>query len=215
MIATETPKTHPRLDNIAARIRAVREGLRLTVVDAAKKARISRTSMTNWENGKVQMPDEEHLGYFAKATQVSLDWLASGKGPKPMILANFGKQDDDVVFDDERYEPIPEVSGSMALHSTGLDLTARTHWVIPNDVLLLAFNAEPGDLVIQRVVTSDGAVNKGEYVLIDVSRKIINEPGIYLIAGRNGLPAQRVSITDTDHTGDAALGRIMGVFRPT
>lgn len=213
-MASERPKAQLKLDNLSRRIRAVREALRLTVIEAAAKSKVSRTSFHLWERGTIKMPNRDNLGHFAKAADISLDWLLTGSGDKPAVLTGARRGDAHSAGDRDN-EPIPEISGSMAAHATAIDLTARAHWTIPADVLQLGFNADPGDLVMQRVVTSDDVLGKGEYILIDTRRNRVDEPGIYLLAGRDGLPAERIhnpSVAETE--GRAVLGRIMGVLRP-
>lgn len=232
-----TPKLHVRLDTRGARIRAVREAAKLTVNDASKVAGVSRQTFTKWQKDEVQECDIVALGKFCVATDITLDWLVTGRGPKPGIISmnrrtrdaarNGGGKDDD---DGNETWPIPEITGSMVAHARQLDLAPVKHWTVPDDVLTLVFNSEPDHVVMQRVTASDRSVERGDYLLIDISRVKFDDAGTYLVTTDDADAAFRVElewvegklkprypdeIDEAQWNNLRVLGRVMALMRPT
>lgn len=240
-------KDLPQLDTIGGRIKAVRMALKLRLGDTANKIGVSRTSLGQWEADAVKNPDVEKLAAFTSLTDVSLDWLIEGKGDDPEFLAQARRSKPRVVTEESGIDArtrraatqpqVPEVASSMAAHATAIDMTPRAFWSIPQEVLELGFNVEPSHAVVKRVVTREGGdfgLSRGDYVLVDISRTRIDEPGTYLLADPEGKSARRARVEERagrleivvlsdDVVRDnpqapednvVVLGRVMGIFRP-
>lgn len=233
-----------QLETMGGRIRAVRKAKKLRLGVAAQKIGLSRTSFTNWEADVVTNPDTGKLRRFSSLVDVSLDWLIDRKGDDPEFLnvpspptkraAKTAPQSDSAS---KSVSDIAEIAAPLSAHGRGIDLTPRHVWSIPTDVLELGFNCNVETTVVKRIVTRDGqdfGLGRGDYVLIDVSRTRIDEPGIYLVADPDGHSARRVLVTidndelritimadDTERSSPRdngenlqVLGRVMGVFKP-
>lgn len=243
----EIGKESPQLDTLGGRIRAVRTALKMRLGDTANKIGVSRTSLGAWEADEVKNPDVDKLAAFTSLTKISLDWLVEGTGDDPEFLAARRTAKPRLVTDDATPDPksrrspmqeqVPEVAPSLAAHASAIDMTPRAYWSMPHEVLELGFNVEPSHAIIKRVVTREGSefgLSRGDYVLIDVSRTRIDEPGTYLLADPEGKSARRarvelqngklqIVILSDDVVRDnpqaaeeniVVLGRVMGVFHP-
>jgi len=65
---------------LASRIRVARQRTGLTQAQLAHAVRVARTSVTNWEC-ELARPSASHLKTLARFTEVSFEWLATGRGP--------------------------------------------------------------------------------------------------------------------------------------
>ena len=244
----EIGKEPLQLDTLGGRIRAVRTALNMRLGDTANKIGVSRTSLGQWEAGAVKKPDVDKLAAFTSLTKISLDWLIEGNGDDPEFLLQARRTaKPTLVTEDASADPssrrammqeqVPEVAASLVAHASAIDMTPRALWSIPREVLELGFNVEPNNAIIKRVVTREGSefgLSRGDYVLIDVSRTRIDEPGTYLLADPEGKCARRarvearddrlqIVILSDDVVRDnpqavdndvVVLGRVMGIFRP-
>ncbi len=66
-------------DNLTARIRLARRIAGQSQNGLAKLVGIGRSAIANWECGRAH-PSTPHLMQLARATGVSFEWLATGKG---------------------------------------------------------------------------------------------------------------------------------------
>lgn len=128
---------------------------------------------------------------------------------------------------------IAEIKPRLSAHARELDTTPQASWSIPREVMTLGFNCDPVHGFIHRVTMdeppmADGTpINRGDYILIDPTRDVINEAGVYYVADPNGVEAQRIVVTIEDgktvakshRTGEPVeianlrvLGRTMAVF---
>ncbi len=64
------------------RIKEAREDLRISQPELAKRARVTKSAVSQWENGSTKELKADHLLAVAKALNVSPEWLATGRGPK-------------------------------------------------------------------------------------------------------------------------------------
>jgi transcriptional regulator with XRE-family HTH domain len=242
--------TEATLDVMGGRMRALRvaRGLRVNVV--AKTIGVSRTTYSDWEAGHVKNPDTTKLGKFATLTDCTLDWLLERKGVEPNLTpVDKGTRRQRRKAAPASLElsagaprgasdlPIAEIAAPMSAHASELNLTPRALWVIPGQILEISFNILPEHAVLQRALTRTGTnlpFARGDYLLIDVSRTKIDEPGTYMMADPDGKSARRAFVIDQDgqltasvwvddlsrdQPGSAVdnhvcLGRVMGIFKP-
>ena len=64
------------------RIKEAREDLHISQSELAKRARVTKSAVSQWENGSTRELKAGHLLAVAKALNVSPDWLVTGRGPK-------------------------------------------------------------------------------------------------------------------------------------
>jgi len=79
-------------------------------------------------------------------------------------------------------------------------------------------HCDPEQAVIKRVkigyTASDGTpVLRGDYVLIDASRNVVSEPGIYYVADPDRREAKRVIVNADEQTGEL-IARLPGRADP-
>jgi transcriptional regulator with XRE-family HTH domain len=236
---------------VGSRIRAVRLARDLSGEDIAKKLKIARPTLVNWETGATVNVPDERIDAFAKLTQVSAKWLRDGQGDPPPL--DFSKVPEKyrkapagrLVADQTPLPPsnviqleshgaqVTEITPRASAHAKALDTAPQATWSIPREVLTLGFNCDPEQGFIKRVPSdgpplADGTpVNRGDYVLIDSSRNVINEPGLYYVSDPTGKEVRRVVVTkdgeklvgtlqltnqSIDLEGLEVLGRAMAVF---
>lgn len=225
LTAERDQKLPPGLETLGKRLRAVTKARKVTDGEAAKSAKVSRTTFSQWKNDAVKHPDLAGLGAFAAAHDVTLDWLVSGTGPAPVLAAMVdgvpvpkrprSKADPASNSGGSDLVQVPEISPSLAAHARGINRDPRAVWVLPRGVLELGFGCEPAGAVLQRMQTAFGPLAKDAFVIIDTTRETVDEPGIYLLTDAEAPAARRVSVDDTllsPEPGQKVLGRIMGVF---
>lgn len=236
------------LDTLGKRLRHTRTTRGIKIGELAHQLGISRTSLNQWESGAVKNPDTIKLGEFSRICDCNLDWLIKGESdeekqelatsarrPRTKRSRSGGTSDDENAL--KIGSVVPEVASSLTAHAQAWDMTPRAHWSIPEQILELGFNAEPKSCIMERVSTRDGAefgLDRGDYVLIDTSRRLIDEPGIYILADPRALSAHRALVTAENTTlritvvadddqkvypresadNPTALGRVMGIFKP-
>ena len=64
------------------RIKEAREDLHISQPELAKRARVTKSAVSQWENGSTRELKAGHLLAVAKALNVSPDWLVTGRGLK-------------------------------------------------------------------------------------------------------------------------------------
>lgn len=202
------------LDTLGGRIRAARKGNKLTIGEAAARIDISRTSLSQWENGGVLEPNTENLIAFTELTNITLDWLLSRKGEDPKFLSNPQRSP---PRDSRAIQPavsgLPEVSPLLTLHARALDPTPRNIWFIPEDAIELALHAASDATVVMRINarhSEDCGLSRGDYVLIDTSYQAIDDDGLYLVTAPD---AKAAFFSRTAGETMTVLGRIMAIIK--
>lgn len=221
------------LATLGGRIRAARQLKGLSTAEAADEIDVSRSALSTWERGVVANPPEDKLKQFAKLTGVEYVWLkdASGQPPgmTPKAIHLVPQPQFPILPPDQAQPPatlqlpapgsvapmIAEIKASRHVHANELDLTPQASWSIPREVLTIGFNCDPENAVIKRVMMPvtmpDGTtVQRGDYVLIDGSRDVINEPGLYYAADPDGKEVKRILASD-DGDGKLKLTNDKGV----
>jgi transcriptional regulator with XRE-family HTH domain len=65
---------------MAERIRQVRRKAKLSQSQLAQKIKVQRSAVSNWESSSDILPTMLNLIAIAKACEVSLEWLGTGRG---------------------------------------------------------------------------------------------------------------------------------------
>jgi transcriptional regulator with XRE-family HTH domain len=68
------------MNPIAMRIRRARVLSNISQGELARKVGVKRSAVTQWEREGGTHPSVEHLSMIAVVTQVSFEWLATGRG---------------------------------------------------------------------------------------------------------------------------------------
>lgn len=63
------------------RIRSARTQSAMTQVELARRLGVQRSAVTQWERDHGTTPSVSHLAQIARETDVSFEWLATGRGP--------------------------------------------------------------------------------------------------------------------------------------
>jgi transcriptional regulator with XRE-family HTH domain len=238
-----------KLTTLGGRIKAARKARGLSIIECSSPIQLSRTSLMAWEADNVKNPDVTKLMAFTQLVDVSLEWLLHRTGgdpdltPKGKVKTALAERSDEKAVS-PRAKPraptmaaVPEISPALTAHASEFNLTARSYWEIPHEILELSFHATAGETVLMRVATRDGGnvgLSRGDYVLVDTSRTRIDEPGIYMLADPEGKSARRALVVDSngvlkvvaladdlnrhaeelDPAAIKVLGRVMGTFHP-
>lgn len=70
------------MTRLAARIRKARLGAHLSQSELARRLKITRGAVANWESASGVLPATERLQRIARETGVSFEWLATGRGTR-------------------------------------------------------------------------------------------------------------------------------------
>ena len=87
------------------RVQVARQNSDLSQSELAQKLGVSRGAVANWESGNEMYPTVSRLIMIAEITQVSVDWLVTGRGPMlpGMINGEIPAVDGEFVYEgDER-----------------------------------------------------------------------------------------------------------------
>ena len=83
--------------SIHTRIRRARFVAGLTQTEVARRLRVQRSAVTQWECKGGTTPSVGHLAQLACETQVCFEWLATGRGP---CNPDAGQFDSAVIIED-------------------------------------------------------------------------------------------------------------------
>lgn len=73
--------TQEHMSSISSRIRRARRIARLSQADLSDRVGVQRSAVAQWEHDHGTRPTVENLARVAEATEVSFEWLATGRGP--------------------------------------------------------------------------------------------------------------------------------------
>lgn len=96
------------LSVMADRIRLARQRTGLSQAELAQHAGVTSSAVAQWENPRGTKPDLNHLLRVAVATNVTLDWLATGAGAKSSRKSNAHDESPAVLLDLFAQNPIEE-----------------------------------------------------------------------------------------------------------
>ena len=131
------------MTTLAHRISSARKAANLSQTDLAKKVKVSRAAVGQWENGSTLKLEGGNLIAASKALGVNMEWLASGKGP--MASANHNNVSEP-TSSYEASNKVPVIS-----------------WVQAGDWVEAIDNFYPGDAA--EWVTVDGTIGDGAFAL--------------------------------------------------
>jgi len=93
---------------MADRIRLARQRTGLSQAELAAHAGVTSSAVAQWENPRGTKPDLNHLLCVAVATNVTLDWLATGAGAKSTRKSSSQEESPALVLDVFAQNPVEE-----------------------------------------------------------------------------------------------------------
>jgi transcriptional regulator with XRE-family HTH domain len=93
---------------MADRIRLARQRTGLSQAELATQAGVTSSAVAQWENPRGTKPDLNHLLRVAVATNVTLDWLATGAGAKSARKSASQDESPALVLDVFAQNPVEE-----------------------------------------------------------------------------------------------------------
>ena len=89
------------------RIRRARRRAELSQAELARRIKVQRSAVSNWESASEILPSMQNLIGIAKVCKVSLEWLGTGRGgmsKDPEVLADIAAADAELVDAHEERE---------------------------------------------------------------------------------------------------------------
>jgi phage repressor protein C with HTH and peptisase S24 domain len=176
---------------LADRLRARSDQLGLAPAHVAEMAGVNRSFVYDILRGRSTKPAIDRLAEVARVLKVERDWLIHGigsvEGPSPFI-----ENPDDEFVTIAHATPRPSMGGGAVVTEDG-DTPGRAYhfrrsWI--RDSL----KAQPSQLRIMHVEGDSMAPTllSGDAVLVDMSRRLPNPPGIFVLDDGLGLVAKRL-----------------------
>ncbi len=85
------------MNGLALRIRKARSAAALSQAEVGRRIGVKRSAVTQWEHPSGTTPSVEHLIQIALETNVTFEWLATGRGASHSAEAEAGSA---VMIDD-------------------------------------------------------------------------------------------------------------------
>lgn len=192
---------------IGRRIQELRDDiLHLSQEASAKGLGVTRGSVGNWELGKGIK--RENLLRIARAYNASVEWLSTGRGPRPQTPEHAtGDRPPTTPVEPGRAArgipagSIPEIDVVAGLGGGGLTARAesshngitfsadviRDHWRLP-EWILARWHVRPHHVA---VLQSQGdsmypTINDGDPIFVDTRHRVPSPPGVYALADEFG-----------------------------
>ncbi|MGE8232266.1 MAG: helix-turn-helix transcriptional regulator [Stenotrophomonas sp.] len=86
-------------DHLGIRIRKARRKMKMTQAELASQLKVSRSAVGNWESPTGISPSTMRLITIALVTDVSFEWLATGRGELDAISAAIPSENAELVDD--------------------------------------------------------------------------------------------------------------------
>ena len=92
---------------VSARLRKMREGLKLDGVQLARRLGVSASAYLRNEGG-INLPTIETLSSIQEEFGISLDWLITGKGPMYFKDKETAQREAEIIEEDEKFLSMPD-----------------------------------------------------------------------------------------------------------
>lgn len=96
-------------ERICDRVREARTRANMTKADLARRVGVCISAAVQWENRNGTSPTVANLARIAQISQVSFEWLATGRGSRNLALGDAGG-DADVEFESRLLQAAREIS---------------------------------------------------------------------------------------------------------
>lgn len=169
---------NPDYSTFASRLRSVRKALRLRGEELGPQIGVSRTSISNWENGAGIR--EDNLAALAERLGVAPAWLLSREGPDPEPAGSPFNATQATSLSHQKMVEVPEIETLPQAHSEALSKMPIARWALPHHVVFHWMMAPGGSLVVKQT-RSDNLPHhrRGDYLFIDTSVVEATAPGMY------------------------------------
>jgi phage repressor protein C with HTH and peptisase S24 domain len=159
-----------------------------SVADLARLIGVSDNAIYKWLSGRGQ-PSVANLVALAKASKVSVEWLATGQENADVKRPPRRSTDPDDLFYVPRYDQAPTVRGELLRSEQMVDYLAfKKDWVRSR------FNADPRNLLLIEVIGDAMAptLEDSDLMLVDFSEPRFRHDGIYVLRRENELEVKRL-----------------------
>ena len=138
-------------------------------------------SLANWKKDRVN-PNFNGIKALAKAADVSLDWLAYGRGFSPLDTRDF------IFIPYADFEPVGKKPFSILDDGEHEDFSIRKQWVRA----VLGIAPEKVVMTIAAIDSMDPTVRIGDILLVDTGTTAIAGDGLYLLRHHDTTLLRRV-----------------------
>lgn len=199
-------KSKTDLKTIAGRLRVARTARGLSGLDIAQACNVSRQAVSQWETGENE-PGINNLEKAAARLNVSLEWLRTGKGPKPdlRIIPVAGRAKGvRRIKTGQQQPPFPDMipEQAMGVGAGPLVLDGRIHdwWKLPLGLVTETLRTQPPYLVALRVLSDsmEPAIKLHDYVIVDQADTAPADGKIFVIDNGLGVILRRVLLLAGD-----------------
>ncbi|MCU9849268.1 helix-turn-helix domain-containing protein [Defluviimonas sp. WL0024] len=176
---------------LADRLRARADQLGLTPAHVAEMAEVNRSFVYDILRGRSARPGIDKLAEVARVLKVDRDWLIHGIGEvegEPPFVAN----PDETFVAIAHASPRPSMGGGTVVtldhEPAGRAYHFRRSWIKGS------LKASPSQLRIMHVEgdSMEPTLLEGDTVLVDMTRRAPNPPGIFVLDDGIGLVAKRL-----------------------
>jgi SOS-response transcriptional repressor LexA len=161
------------MKTLSERIKDARKAADMSQGELAKRVKVSRAAISQWENGSTQEIGGSNLLAASRALNVSPDWLARGVGDRTSGNSHtVAEQSSAYIYRNNRSVPViswaqagkwPEIMGQISPETTG-------NWIqMDGD-----FSAQSFGLVVDDSVITQESIPKGSTIIVDPSHEPTN-----------------------------------------
>jgi phage repressor protein C with HTH and peptisase S24 domain len=156
-----------------------------SVADLARLIGVSDNAIYKWLSGRGQ-PSVANLVALAKASKVSVEWLATGhEGSATKLSSHRGPEHEDFVYPPRHDE---NARGTLRSEQVVDYLAFKTEWV------LTRLNADPRNLMLIEAIgdSMSPTLEDFDLLLVDLSEPHFRHDGIYVLRRENLLEVKRL-----------------------
>ena len=176
---------------LSDRLRARANQLGISPAHVAEMAGVNRSFVYDILRGRSARPGIDRLAEVARVLKVDRDWLIHGigevEGPSPFI-----ENPDETFVSIAHASPRPSMGGGAVVEDHGDSAERAYHF--RRSWIRNSLKASPSQLRIMHVVGDSMAPTllDGDTVLVDMTRRAPNPPGIFVLDDGMGLVAKRL-----------------------
>lgn len=182
------------MDSLADRIVEAREELDISKAELARRAGVSRATVSMWESGQIESLKDDHLVLLAELFNLNPKWLNSGKGPRrPAARGGTAKAEGAAA----NYTFVTRVYGSML--SAGGGRVSWEHEEIDSSHAFRRDWLKRKGLAVKdcRIISVEGQsmapfLCSGDVVLVNQADRQIRNGEVYAIAVDDELRVKRL-----------------------
>ena len=176
---------------LADRLRARTHQFGLSPAHVAEMAGVNRSFVYDILRGRSTRPGIEKLGEVARVLKVDRDWLIHGIG-EVQGTSPFVENPDEAFVSIAHASPRPSMGGGAVVEDQSDSIERAYHF--RRSWIRHSLKASPSQLRIMHVEGDSMAPTllDGDTVLVDMTRRTPNPPGIFVLDDGMGLVAKRL-----------------------